>query len=432
MKVLLLPSPCSENSNPLFPLGLVYIASKIKGHEVYLFDPNCAGNPQEEAMRMVRKTVPDVIGISLRNVDIFYTDSKRKFSGIKSAIPGLIDFVREAKRASPTPKIVIGGAGFTIFARKLMSLVKEIDVGIHGEGEISFPEYMNNIKNPGKVRGLYLRREGKVVYTGNPGTVDMDSLEFPKDLGFLDVRKYKNTHIGVQTKRGCRFRCAYCTYPFIEGNCIRMRSPRKVVDEIERVHDVFGVKDLFFTDSVFNVPKEHASRICNEIVNRKLEIGFNAFLRPDYIDSDFMKGMIESGFNSLSYSFDALSQKTLDKLNKELNIRTIMDSCRLAKKFDMGVEAFIFSDISFETPLTAIETLKNILKIGAIMRNPRKLYFRFSGIRIYPQTLMHLEGVKEGNIKGGENLLRPLFYKTSLYGRSASKLTMFYERLYQH
>jgi anaerobic magnesium-protoporphyrin IX monomethyl ester cyclase len=428
MKVLLLSSPCSENNNPVFPLGLAYIASKIRGHEVHVFDPNTAGNPSNEATRLVRKIEPDVIGISLRNIDILYPDSGIDVYRNISTLSDLSGFVKEAKRISPMSKIVVGGPGFTLFAREIMGTMKEIDIGIRGEGEISFPGYLESMKTPGRVRGLYVRKGGEIMYTGKPETVDMDSLEFPEDLGFIDIGRYKNREVGIQTKRGCRFRCIYCIYPLIEGKQIRMRSPRKVADEIENIHNQLGTRNIFFTDSVFNIPQYHAKKVCEEIRNRKLDIKFNAYLRPDYVDSFFVKELIKSGHSkNLLYSFDALSQRVLNRLKKDLSMRTILDSCRLAKKFDMGIVSSVFSDVSFERPLTALETLKNMIKIAAIIRNPRKLCFRFPNIRIYPKTPIHTEAVNKGILKGNENLLYPLFYKKSLYGKLASSAPRFYK-----
>jgi radical SAM superfamily enzyme YgiQ (UPF0313 family) len=38
--------------------------------------------------------------------------------------------------------------------------------------------------------------------------------------------------LNIQTKRGCPFRCIYCTYPGVEGRKIRLRNPDTVVNEI--------------------------------------------------------------------------------------------------------------------------------------------------------------------------------------------------------
>ena len=39
--------------------------------------------------------------------------------------------------------------------------------------------------------------------------------------------------VGVQTKRGCPFKCIYCIYPQLEGRRYRLRPPEAVVQEIE-------------------------------------------------------------------------------------------------------------------------------------------------------------------------------------------------------
>ena len=56
----------------------------------------------------------------------------------------------------------------------------------------------------------------------------------------------------IQTKRGCTYKCVYCTYPLLEGSQLRRRNPRSVVDDIVLLRDKFKTKYIFFVDSVFN------------------------------------------------------------------------------------------------------------------------------------------------------------------------------------
>ena len=74
----------------------------------------------------------------------------------------------------------------------------------------------------------------------------------------------------LQTKRGCPFNCIYCTYPIIEGRRVRLRSPKRICDEIESLVK-FGINNLFVVDNEFNFPVEHAQFVCHEIINRKLQ-----------------------------------------------------------------------------------------------------------------------------------------------------------------
>ena len=71
MKVLLIQAPqgLKEQKELAFPLGLAYLATALKNHEPTVFDPNITKQPFNEMEKILKKTTPDVIGVSLRNID---------------------------------------------------------------------------------------------------------------------------------------------------------------------------------------------------------------------------------------------------------------------------------------------------------------------------------------------------------------------------
>jgi len=82
MKIFLCESYLGPNSGePLaFPLGLAYIASMVKEkHEVYGWDPNVAENPLQEFPRILKKINPDIVGLSLRNIDSLFSFNVRSY-----------------------------------------------------------------------------------------------------------------------------------------------------------------------------------------------------------------------------------------------------------------------------------------------------------------------------------------------------------------
>ena len=72
MKVLLVQSYLGQSGNfPVYPLGLAYISTALyhKGHTVQIFDPNIAALPYENLKESICRFSPEIIGISLRNID---------------------------------------------------------------------------------------------------------------------------------------------------------------------------------------------------------------------------------------------------------------------------------------------------------------------------------------------------------------------------
>ena len=140
MNVLLIQSYLGGGDATLaFPLGLAYLSSCLDDHQIKILDLNLYQNPYNELVTKLAEFSPDIIGISLRNIDnqtrislnYFYLEFKKTIRAIK-------------KQAPDTP-LVVGGAGFSMFAQKIMNRNSEIDFGVFQEGEESFSELLENV-----------------------------------------------------------------------------------------------------------------------------------------------------------------------------------------------------------------------------------------------------------------------------------------------
>ena len=117
-----------------WPLGLACVAAATQkaGHEVKLLDLMEANDPNATLAEAIHEFNPDVIGISVRNID----DQSMENTQF------LLDDVREAVavcRSLSKAPIVLGGAGYSIFPESSLEYLGA-DMGIQGEGEKSFIE----------------------------------------------------------------------------------------------------------------------------------------------------------------------------------------------------------------------------------------------------------------------------------------------------
>lgn len=409
MKVLLISAYLGRKGRelPSFPLGPAYLLGNLKGHECSLFDPNMAEHPFLETRRTIEKADPDVIALSLRNIDT--TQSWDLFSYFQQFVATL----RFVKEISPEARIVVGGTAFSMFPREIMDRLPEIDYGVFLEGEYTFPELLENIGHPERVKGLYFRNDGELFFTGRREPVDFNRLEAPpKEFPDLDLQKYKELtfSIGVQTKRGCAFRCAYCIYPFLQGRKVRQRSPRSVVDEIEDLQNSHDVKDFFFVDTVFNYPLGHAREICREMIRRKIEISWTAWFREDLINKRFMIEARNAGCHLFEFSPDGGSQEALDTLQKDTRINHVTETFEMVREVENVRVVYNFMyNVPGETSKTVADFYRLLFKMAAKCWKELE-YVGLTNIRIYPNTRMHEIAMEQGIITKETNLLAPTFY----------------------
>jgi len=409
VKVLLIPAYLGRKGQelPSFPLGLAYLLGNLNTHECTLFDPNVVERPFVETQKIIEKTEPDVIALSLRNIDT--TQSWDVFSYFQQ----FVSMLKLVKRIRPDTKIVVGGTGFSMFAQEIMVKLPEIDYGVVLEGECSFPELLEKMNHPERVSGVYFRNNGKVFFTGRRRPIDFDHLPAPpREFSGLDLRNYKGVaySIGVQTKRGCAFRCAYCTYPFLQGRNLRLRSPKKVVDEIENLVDLYDVKEMFFVDTVFNFPPDHAREIFREIIKRKVHIQWTAWYREDYINKRFAIEARGSGCEIFEFSPDGGSQRALDILQKDVRIQDVVRTCELANMIEgIRVGYNFMYNIPGENSKTVADFYEFLFMITT--KYWKKLdWIGLTNIRIYPHTRMYQIAIQNGVISKETDLLTPTFY----------------------
>ena len=121
--------------------------------------------------------------------------------------------------------MAVGGAGFSMFAKEIMERHQRLDFGLVLEAEESLPELLHNLEQPEQVAGIYFRTADEVRYTGDRLLPVFPSAPYPR-RDFLDLQPYLQIpfSMGVRTKRGCALKCAYCNYPFLNGQRFRLRT----------------------------------------------------------------------------------------------------------------------------------------------------------------------------------------------------------------
>jgi radical SAM superfamily enzyme YgiQ (UPF0313 family) len=402
-------TPC-----PVAPLGVSYVAGAARksGHEVEVLDlcfSKCIERDIREAVCRLR---PELIGISIRNVDnLTYPASVSYLDEIQAAVTAL-------RRSSRSP-VVAGGPGFSIFPERLLDLL-QLEFGIIGEGEETFcllAKYvaaggdiptLPNLLRPGEDAGRVLRRTVPRTGNGQPARDLLDSATYFAHGGMANV----------QTKRGCPFHCTYCTYPHIEGTQLRMRAPAEVVDELTTLVEESQRDDVFFVDDVFNWPPDHALSICQEIVARQLRIGWTCFATPHGMTPEMAQAMKRAGCRGVEFGTDAASPSMLRALGKPFPREEIRMASRACREAGLPDAHYLIFGGPGETPATLAETFSffDDLKPRAVLA--------FLGIRIYPNTPLHGRAISDGVIAPEDDLLFPRFYISQRIGANGLKVAV--------
>lgn len=393
MRILLIQAYLGRKEKPIYPLGLATLAAVLKDHEVKVVDPNIFDDPIGDLRKITAEFQPQLAGISLRNVDTTWVRDPFIY------LSGLKDCLRAVSSAAPEAGIVIGGTGFSIWAREIMQNYPQIDCGVFLEGEETFPELANKWPDIDDVKSIFLRRNGELIFNGPREFPDVAKIPSP-DWEAVPIEPYKHLidAVGLQTKRGCALNCVYCSYPFLNGTHYRLRPPELVVDEIEKLVKEYGLERFIFADSVFNIPRNHAEAIMKEILRRKIKVRWTGWFNEKEFDRDMVELALKAGCEVFAFSPDGFSEPALKALGKNIRMQDILRVFELMKDYPQAIVGYNFffnpPDQSFTDLL---KMLFFLLKIKRTFRG-RMVGFLLGSIRIEPDTGIHRRAIEEGFI----------------------------------
>lgn len=386
------------------PIGLAYLAAAIDEtrHQLRTLDLMFADDAEAEVAAAARDFQPDLIGLSIRNLD-----NQSYFNPVWNLPPvrALITRIR----AETSATTLVGGPAFSILPAECLDYTGA-DIGIAGDAAEAFATLIERLD----ARADYRDIPG-IVYRANaapdadpsaPADIIVTEGKFasafhkPPRLDLLDMRAYNGSGFGV----GVITKLAQAYYPTpgasFDGSDWRIRPPEEVVSEIRALNNDYGINKVFFIDSGFNIPAQSAKTLCAAIIDARLRIRWNSYIRPsDDSDAELVDLMKASG---CSLALMAESGRSGGDLSDRLAAQECLaDLCRRADlPFTMNI-TFGEPSETADSVEQKLAFLKRIQPAFAVLR---------AGARVLPNTAVAQAALREGIIASESDLLRPVFY----------------------
>ena len=390
MKVLLISSNIANTPYTIYPLGMSMVASALKNSGVdveqrdYLKSEKSLDVLNEE----LKKIKPDIVGISIRNIDNVNLMNEQRYIG---AVIDIVKMIKENSKAI----VILGGSAFSIMPDIILNK-SGADYGIVGEGEELMVEFTKNAE-----KSIFPNE--KCLYSKTP----INGLKIPSALYDSELMKFylqSGNVAAVQTKRGCPFKCVYCSYPMLEGLNIRARDPKAVVDDIQILNEHYGAKLIFFTDSVFNDSQGEYLKVLQEMKTRNISVPWTAFFTPKGLTDEVVELMKDTGLRAAELGSDAPTDTTLKKIGKSFLFKDIIESNDIFVKHEVAVAHYYMFGCPGETKETVLEGIENIKRLK------NSVSFVFMGIRILPNTPLLKIAENDGVIEKNTDLLEAVYY----------------------
>ncbi|MFC1514864.1 radical SAM protein [Candidatus Omnitrophota bacterium] len=356
------------------PDWLAYATAVLEqeGHAVKLYDFPASGWDKRQFRKLIKEEAPDVVVLDSTTPSIY--------SDIECA-----SIVKQESQA----KVIMVGPHVSALSEETLATAKGVvDIACIGEYDYTLRDAVKDLADPSGVAGIAYYKDGAVIRTQDrPLIEDLDELPFPA-WHHLDLLKYFDggklyPYIDVISGRGCPNRCLFCLWPQVmHGLKYRFRSPKNVVDELER--DIALCPrvlegEFFFEDDTFTVDKERAILICEEILSRGLKITFSVNARADTADRRMFAMMREAGCRELLVGFESGSQSVLDNAHKNITLDQSRRFMGLAREARLKVHGCFVIGLPGETEDTAKATVDFALSLKCDT-------LQFSGAVPFPGT----------------------------------------------
>ena len=315
----------------IYPMVPAYAATMLQeaGHEVHWEDGIAEEITYQTWLRRMKSQSPDIIALETKT-PVIKTHWK---------------IVEEIKDALPETKVVLMGDHVTALPEESMQNSKADYILTGGDYDfllLNLAEWLEGRARP--EAGIWYREEGEIRNTGKfELNHDLNSLPFiDRDLTKWKLYSEKNGNFkkipGTYTMigRDCWWRkgggCTFCSWTTLYPKW-RARRAELLADEIGQLIENYGVKSVFDDTGAFPIG-ESLRKFCRLMIERgyNKQIEFSCNMRFGALSSDDYKLMKQAGFRMLLFGLESAQQETLDRINKNLTVEQIKDSCSTAKQ----------------------------------------------------------------------------------------------------
>ena len=226
----------------------------------------------------------------------------------------------------------------------------------------------------------------------NNKIVPLDDLEKPgweiifKD--YIPVMKFlgKGPAINLYASKGCPYSCFYyCVYPMQQGRKLRLRSPKKVVEEMIYFYEKLNVRNYIFRDPVFSLDKRHTKLLCEEIMKSKIKFNIAVETHLKNIDDELADIFLKSGIKLVYVGIESADEDVRADAkrwsdNNDVQIKKI----NYLEKIGIKIKAMYIIGFPEDTEEKYLKTLEYANKINST-------YAQFSVFTPYPGTPVYNE-----------------------------------------
>lgn len=385
------------------PLWCRLIAGYIldRGYSVEILDSEAENAGPQTVAKAVAARQPKVVGMVVFG---------HQPSASTQQMTGASPILQAIKELDPQQKIIIVGGHVSALPERTMA-EEAVDFACNSEGPITVHELLQALDageaaDFSKVAGLVWRDGAAVRQNPAPALIkDLDADLHGNAWHLLPMSAYRahnwqcfddlqarKPYASIYTSLGCPYKCSFCCINAPFGtNRYRMRSPEKVVEEVDFLYRTYGVKTFKIIDEMFVLNDRHVSRICELLAAKPYasELNFWAYARVDTVREDRLKLLRSAGIRWLALGIESGSAHVRDGAEKSLDAQDILDIVQSIKNAGIYVIGNYIFGLPDDDPTSMQQTLDLAKDLNCEFAN-------FYSAMAYPGSPLYNMAVENG------------------------------------
>ena len=168
-----------------------------------------------------------------------------------------------------------------------------------------------------------------------------------------------------------------------------MRKPSAVAEEIDHLHNTYGIKTYKIIDEMFVLNERHVLGLCDELIARDYGLNIWAYARVDTVKPHMLSKLRKAGVRWLALGIESGSEHVRDGAEKSFNQSEIIDIVRQIQQADISV----IGNFIFGLPDDDLETMNQTLALAAELNCE---FANFYSAMAYPGSPLYAMAIKTG------------------------------------
>ena len=315
---------------------------------------------------------PEAIGERARNSGAFLVGISALFTPYSAEA---ILCAQEVKRKCPGAVTVLGGHHPTEMPEEVLRH-DCVDFIIRGDGEVAMTLLADAIRGDAPVEsvpGIGFRAAGGKLFINPPAAVkDLDDVALPA-VELIDgnfYRRGKRPSAVIAASRGCPLGCSYCSIGCSSWSGFRLKSVRRVIEEMERAVFGIGARFIDFEDENISYSRQWFLHLLGEIVSKfqgcGLELRAMNGLFPPSLDDEVVCAMKAAGFSALNLSLCTTCRDQLKRFRRPDVREDFERDLACAEKYGLEAVGYIIVGGPGQAPLDSVADLLYLADKNAI------------------------------------------------------------------